>query len=166
MMTRLSILIAALATIAGTARAADQVQFMRDVNMNSNTVVRVKLPTDGMDAANKAYVDAAGLINLARIFTLGGAETTFDFTNGMVQVKELNLATTTLVFANGSAGGVYTVILKQDATGGRMVTWPVSSAWPGGVKPVLTSTANAIDIFTFVCDGAKYRNIGCAADSK
>lgn len=41
------------------------------------------------------------------------------------------------------------VILKQDGTGGRTVTWPANVKWPGGTVPTLTATAHAVDVFEF-----------------
>ena len=37
---------------------------------------------------------------------------------------------------------------KQDATGGRTITWPTGTKWSGGSAPPATTTANAIDIWT------------------
>ena len=55
-------------------------------------------------------------------------------------------------FINPKAGSVYYVIFKQDAIGGH--TLDVSAFKTiGGVAPVLTSAANAIDIYTFLYDG-------------
>ncbi len=51
-------------------------------------------------------------------------------------------------------GTFFTVILKQDATGARVITWNAGYKFPGGVAPVLTVTANAVDIFTFLVSGS------------
>lgn len=40
--------------------------------------------------------------------------------------------------------------LKQDATGGRTITWPPSVKWPGGTAPTLTSTAGKADYIALV----------------
>jgi hypothetical protein len=45
------------------------------------------------------------------------------------------------------------LIIKQDATGSRTLTWNSVFKWPGGVAPVLSTAANATDIVSFVCDG-------------
>ena len=63
----------------------------------------------------------------------------------------------TMAFSNGEKGRQYMLVLKQDATGSRTVTWPVSVHWPGGNgQPTLTTTANRKDYITFVYDGANY----------
>ncbi len=50
--------------------------------------------------------------------------------------------------ATGKAGS-FKLILKQDATGGRTITWPASAKWAGGTPPTLTTTTNAINILQF-----------------
>lgn len=45
------------------------------------------------------------------------------------------------------------LFVKQDATGGRTLTWNSAFKWPGGVAPALSSAANAVDVFSFVLDG-------------
>jgi hypothetical protein len=42
----------------------------------------------------------------------------------------------------------FTIAVKQDATGGRTITWPSGTKWPGGVAPPATTAANAIDIWS------------------
>ena len=57
------------------------------------------------------------------------------------------------VLANPPAAtkaGSATLILKQDATGGRDVTWPASVRWAGGEPPAISTPAGAVDICAFV----------------
>lgn len=49
--------------------------------------------------------------------------------------------------------GTYMLIVKQDATGSRTLTWGTAYKFPAGAKPTLTTTANAIDVISFFCDG-------------
>jgi hypothetical protein len=67
-----------------------------------------------------------------------------------------------LAFVNGHKGGHYTLILKQDATGSRIVTWPQSVHWPGVTPPMLTTTANKKDYISFFYDGMSYDALGLA----
>ncbi len=63
----------------------------------------------------------------------------------------------TLTFSNPPAtgkGGSFSVLLAQDATGTRIVTWPGSVKWAGGTTPTLTTTPSRVDIFTFVTTDA------------
>ena len=51
----------------------------------------------------------------------------------------------------------YILTVKQDATGSRTITWNAVFKRPWGTAPTLTTTANAVDIITFVCDGTNLR---------
>jgi len=71
------------------------------------------------------------------------------------------IATVTLTAAGRTMGaptnlkvGTYILHVVQDATGSRTITtWNSVFKWPMGVAPVLTTTASARDLFSFVCDG-------------
>lgn len=80
---------------------------------------------------------------------------TIDWNAGNVQTVTLTNSPT-LTFVNGQAGGEYTLILNQDATGGRTVTWPASVKWENKTTPILTATANATDMAKFVFNGSYY----------
>jgi len=49
--------------------------------------------------------------------------------------------------------GTYILHVIQDGTGGRSMTWDAVFKWPTGVAPVLSTSPNARDLFSFVCDG-------------
>jgi hypothetical protein len=63
-------------------------------------------------------------------------------------------ATLTFTAAPGPTNLVLKVV--QDATGTRLVTWPGTVQWPGGVAPTLSTGVNDVDIFTFYYDGTNY----------
>jgi hypothetical protein len=48
--------------------------------------------------------------------------------------------------------GTYILKITQDATGSRTLAYGTVYKWSGGA-PVLTTTASAVDIITFYCDG-------------
>lgn len=58
----------------------------------------------------------------------------------------------TLAVSNPADGASYVFRIKQDGTGGRVVTWPAKFKWPGGVAGVLSTAANAVDVLTAVYD--------------
>ncbi len=77
--------------------------------------------------------------------------------------------TPTLTFTNPAptgTGGSFTLILRQDASGSRTVTWPGSVRWAGGTAPTLTTTASKVDILTFVTmdEGTKWYGFVAAQD--
>lgn len=81
-----------------------------------------------------------------------GTSLTLDLTNGNVRDVTLT-GNCTLTFSNPTASGdacSFTLILRQDGTGSRTVTWPASVDWPGGTAPTLSTAASSVDILTFV----------------
>ena len=87
-----------------------------------------------------------------------------DLAAGNVHVLELS-GNVTLSFANAPAAGValaLTVVLEQDATGGRLVTWPAGVRWPGGTPPTLSAAASAIDVAALLRVGGDWLGIPAA----
>jgi hypothetical protein len=81
---------------------------------------------------------------------------TINLANGSVQYLTLT-GNCTYTFPTPVAGVSFTLIQRQDATGGRTVTWPSSVDWPGAVAPTLTSTAQRVDKFVFTAiDGSNW----------
>ena len=60
---------------------------------------------------------------------------------------------TTITFTNPPTSAQifsFTVIVIQDATGGRTIAWPTGTKYSGGVVPPSTTTANAVDVWSFM----------------
>lgn len=77
----------------------------------------------------------------------------FDFNQGMHQYCLLTGTPTTISFANVQEGAQYIIALKQDATGNRLVTWPAAAHFRAGDSGVLSTAANAIDVFFGIMKG-------------
>lgn len=84
-----------------------------------------------------------------------------DWAKGTTQSATLG-GNRTFTFLNGKKGEKYTLILRQDATGSRTVTWPASVRWPGTYPLTLTSTANKTDYICFFYNGVSYDGIAAA----
>jgi len=79
-----------------------------------------------------------------------GAAYEIDWSAGMV--FELTLTDSpTFTFANTGAGRALTLILIQDDTGSRTVTWPATVDWPSATAPTLSSGAGDVDVITLIC---------------
>jgi len=76
---------------------------------------------------------------------------TLALTNGTVQIITLT-GNATITMPTAVSGKSFTILLKQDATGSRTVTW-ATVAWPGGTAPTITSTASKMDKYVFISDG-------------
>ena len=81
-----------------------------------------------------------------------GATVTFDLGNGIYRKHKVVLGgNRTLALLNASVGQTFIIDLIQDATGSRTVTWFTTIKWVYGSAPTLTTTANKIDSFGFIC---------------
>ena len=76
---------------------------------------------------------------------------TIDLANGSVQILTLT-GNCTFTFPTATAGKSFILLLKQDGTGSRTVTWPAAVKWPGGTAPTITSTASKADKYVFTAD--------------
>jgi hypothetical protein len=79
---------------------------------------------------------------------------TVDLTNGTVQNLTLT-GNATITMPTAVAGKSFIIILSQDGTGGRTVTWSTVS-WPAATAPTITSTASKRDIFSFFSNGTSW----------
>ena len=115
------------------------------------------LTTDGTNAGwtnifnnltFNGYTEGASVANTSTAYTV-------DISAAGLQILTLT-GNCTFTFPTATLGKSFALLLKQDATGNRTVTWPASVKWPGGVAPVITSTASKADKFVFVADGTNW----------
>lgn len=90
-------------------------------------------------------------------YSLGtlSSNTTVDFSHGVIQGGTLG-ASLTFTFSNpGSAGSIYVLRLKDNGTGGFIITWPATVKWAGGTAPGATTASDAM-LYNFYFDGTNY----------
>ena len=88
----------------------------------------------------------------ASAFVSSGTAHTIDLSTGTIKGVTLTGACT-LTFPAVGAGKQFTLFLKQDATGSRLVTWPAATVrWAASAAPTLTTAANKTDVIGFICD--------------
>lgn len=84
-----------------------------------------------------------------------GSGITLSLSNGTMQNITLT-ANTTITLPTAATGKSITLFLRTGA-GSYSVTWAINGGgtlyWPNNTTPVITGTANKVDIFSFVCDG-------------
>lgn len=81
-----------------------------------------------------------------------GATPSLELANGTLVTATLNDNATFTFDLTGcpSVGNFgFTLILANDATPSRTITWPASVKWPNASVPPRTETANKIDVYTF-----------------
>jgi len=90
-----------------------------------------------------------------------GANISWDMSEGHFAKVTLAGNRTMNAPTNLVAGRNYWLVLIQDGTGSRTITWNAVFKWVGGTAPTLTTTASAINIFEFVCyDGTNLQGVG------
>ena len=82
---------------------------------------------------------------------------TLALTNGTFQIITLT-GNATITMPTAAAGKSFVIMLKQDGTGSRTVTWS-TVVWPGGTAPTITSTASKQDIYSFFSDGTSWYGV-------
>lgn len=141
-------------------------------------------PTNGLyvegDIVSKGSITATGTITATTINVTNnitakqiyspmvvkgnsGTSMTIDWNDGSVQHVTLT-GNCTFTFSNGQSGGRYTLLLKQDTTGGRTVTWPSSVRWPGATAPTLSASSSATDYVGFVYNSVDSKYDGVAVN--
>lgn len=109
---------------------------------------------DGQDnQVQKVMLKDYSELNVALATTPSSGTQDLDLESGNVFTVTLT-DDTTFTFSNPIASddvSSITLILKQDATGSRTVTWPASVDWAtNGTAPTLSSGANDVDILVFI----------------
>lgn len=81
---------------------------------------------------------------------IGSVTTTLTVNTDLGDIHTATLGgNATASFTNPEASCAFILILTQDGTGSRTVTWPAAVKWAGGTTPTLTTTAAKKDIFSF-----------------
>ena len=117
------------------------------------------ITTLGTTAASKAVTaDANGVIK----FDNGLQEESTALTSGTTVALDLNAGTVftitlahnigTFNWTNPAGSGyatTFTLIVTQDGTGSRTISWPSDVDWGSATAPTLTTTAAGVDVFVF-----------------
>lgn len=150
-----------LATPLGTANqitvtaAAGSLTFATPQAIATSSTPQFARIGAGVGADSTAAIYAFGPLK-HRIVANGsvGATATLNLDQGDWQTLTLT-ANCTLTFSAPVAGTVYRLMVTQDGTGSRTVTWP-TIRWAGGSAPTLTVTASKTDIITCLYDGTSF----------
>ncbi len=123
------------------------------LTLSSASTARVTINSTGVIAtATGTSFDFGARYTELNTAATAVASTTIDCSVGNIFTVTMSASITTLAFSNVPASGraySLTLILAQDATGGRSITWPAAVKWPSGTAPTL-SAANKVDIVTLV----------------
>lgn len=134
---------------------------------DSSFVVKNTLTVNGAFTANSSQVSLGntvftpsgfvGVVSTAQANVLSqtlsdGATINWDTSQGQIAYVTLG-GNRTMAAPTNLKVGTYILHVNQDGTGNRTLTWNSAFMWTAGVQPVLTTTGNRKDIFTFMSDG-------------
>lgn len=139
-----SVMLAYVSVPSATAAITNALIFDRRILINAEA--------SGLLPAN---VSVGGKLAFTHFTVTWATPVAIDFTPGDTAKITLG-GNTTIIFSGTLTGKYYTIMLTQDGTGSRTVTWPGGVKWPGSVTPTLTTTAGRTDIVTFYYDGTSY----------
>jgi hypothetical protein len=135
-----------VATFLATPSSANLISAVTDETGTGSLVFATSPTLTNPTVTN--YVETAFTANSSTAITL-------DLANGTVQIITLT-GNATITMPTATAGKSFIILLKQDATGSRSVTWSTVK-YPGGTAPTITATASRMDIFSFfAADGNWY----------
>jgi len=104
---------------------------------------------DGSSIANLTFTNPTGT-NQA---LTDGATINWDADNGVIATVTLGGNRTLANPTNLNNAGTLVLIVKQDGTGSRTLSYGANYKWPGGTAPTLSTGVNDVDILCFVTDG-------------
>lgn len=103
--------------------------------------------------AAPSFTSTATFQGIRETVTAASTGTAYTVADTAASILDLTLTgNCVLTFPTPAAGGQFTLLLKQDATGSRTVTWPSTVRW-AGAAPTLTATAGRTDVVAFLSDG-------------
>lgn len=132
----------------GTNDTPGALSFLTTADGASAPTERLRITNAGTMTLANDYKENVVTANTSTAYTITIA-------SGTVQILTLT-GNCTFTFPTATAGKSFTLLLKQDGTGSRTVTWPAAVKWPGGTAPTITSTASKLDKYVFTADGANW----------
>ena len=124
-----------------------------DLDLNSNDITGTgDISITGTILPTKAYIAETTLTDGA----------TIDWNMATQSVAKVTLAGSRTLNAptNGSTGQFCSLLIIQDGTGSRTLTWNAVFEFTTDTAPTLTTTAGLADLFTFRYNGTKWLEVG------
>jgi len=118
---------------------------------------KLETTTNGIDVTGEVLADKA---YIAESTLTDGATVTWDMSTQSVCKLTLGGNRTISAPTNGSTGQFASILVIQDGTGSRSLTWNAAYEFASDTAPTLTTTASLGDLFTFRYNGTKWLEVG------
>jgi len=138
-------------TATGTLTSVTSTGLIKGPTINAGTIGNTGATVTGTTATFTNAAFSARYTETVVSASISGSYT-IDWSAGSIFNLTLT-GNTTFTFTNPPSSGnmqSITVVLLQDGTGSRTVTWPTNVRYSYSQAPVLTTTANYRDVLTFV----------------
>ncbi|NDD75721.1 MAG: hypothetical protein EBZ40_12220 [Gammaproteobacteria bacterium] len=154
--TALTIAAGAVVT-ADLADSAVTTAKIADSNVTTAKIASSAVTAAKVDTTGVAVLGTAQQYTRTHNFT---ATTLTDGTNIAWDLSQNQVAIVTLAGnralsnpTNQVNGAVYILVVKQDSTGSRTLSFGTTYKFPSGTAPTLSTGANKVDVLTFISDG-------------
>jgi len=118
---------------------------------------KLETTTSGIDVTGEVLADKA---YIAESTLTDGATINWDMSTQSVCKVTLGGSRTLAAPTNGSTGQFASILVIQDGTGSRTLTWNAVYEFASDTAPTLTTTASLGDLFTFRYNGSKWLEVG------
>ena len=141
--------------VNGTATVGVSTAFSRQDHMHPTDTSRYAAanPAGYQTVAQVAATASRVNVNKGSVALTSAASVTTDASTGNNFTVTLAVSATLADPTNLAAGASYAWTIRQDATGGRLLTYGTAFKWPGGTVPTLSTAPNAVDLVTAISDG-------------
>ena len=123
-----------------------------EVNNTTVSVSNATLDVNGTFITNKGYIAEATLTD--------GATISWDMSTQSVAKVTLGGNRTVAAPTNGSTGQFASLLVIQDGTGSRTLTWNAVYEFASDTAPTLSTTGGKADLFVFRYNGTKWLEVG------
>lgn len=96
--------------------------------------------------------------------TISSGAVTWNLSTAQVAKLQLTQNVFPFNYSDPKPGAFYSLMLIQDATGSRTLSWSSNFKFANGTAPILSTKAGAKDIFVFRSDGTLLYEIGRSLD--
>lgn len=134
-----------------------QVEHNSDGTHNSATTDQKGMVELATDEEVHTGTDTTRAVTSAALYTVNNltdaATISWDLSLGAMAIVTLTDNRALANPTNLVSGASYILIVKQDGSGSRTLSFGSTYKFSEGLDPVLSASPNAVDIITFLCDG-------------